>query len=149
MAMMQQPFWRQKSFAEMTVEEWESLCDGCGKCCLVKLQDEDTDEVAYTSVACQYLDCQSCRCQAYAERTQLVEGCVNLKPDMIEQFFWLPASCSYRLVAEGRELPDWHPLLSGSRKAMHAGGHSVQGKVISESAVNPDDLEDYIVYWVE
>lgn len=149
MALATKPFWREKSLQEMTTAEWESLCDGCGKCCLVKLQDEDTDEVYYTNVACQYLSLQQCRCTSYGNRTELVEACVMLTPDKVEEFFWLPSTCAYRLLAENRDLPAWHPLRSGSALTVHSSGNSVKGKIYSEKVINADDLEDYIIRWVD
>lgn len=143
-----QPFWRKKTLQEMTQEEWESLCDGCGKCCLVKLQDEDTDDVYYTNVACEYLSATECRCTNYAEREVLVEACVKLTADKVNDFFWLPSSCAYRLLSEGKSLPQWHPLVSGTQETVVKSGHSVKGRIVSETIINTDDLEDYIIRWV-
>lgn len=142
-------FWQRKTLQEMTTGEWESLCDGCAKCCLVKLQDEDTDEVAYTNVVCQYMDEQNCQCTEYQARHELVPNCVWLKPSMVEEFFWLPDTCAYRLVGEGKPLPAWHHLLSGDKNTVHEAEFSVKNKVINERFVHEDDLEDYIVHWVE
>lgn len=143
-----QPFWRAKSLEEMTQEEWESLCDGCGKCCLHKLEDEDSGDVFYTKVACQYLDLNACRCGEYAQRKSLVPDCITLKVEDVEDLFWLPETCAYRLLAENKPLFDWHPLVSGDRNSIHKAGVSIKGKVISEKDVNPDDLEEYVVHWV-
>ncbi len=145
----EKPFWQEKSLQEMTQEEWESLCDGCAKCCLVKLQDEDTDDVYYTNVACQYLGLEECRCTEYTKRTELVEACVKLTPDKVDDFFWLPSTCAYRLIAEKKELPRWHPLISGSPDSVHSGRHSIRGRVFSEQHINADDLEEYIIRWVK
>ncbi|HEY9033147.1 MAG TPA: YcgN family cysteine cluster protein [Pseudomonadales bacterium] len=142
------PFWQHKSLAQMDQAEWESLCDGCGKCCLVKLQDEEDDAVYYTNVACRYLD-EACRCQVYGERLQKKPDCIRLQPGDVAVFSWLPASCAYRRLAEGKPLPAWHPLLSGSDHAMHRGGHSVAGRVYCEDDIHPDDLECFVVQWVE
>ncbi len=142
-------FWQQKKLSELSQAEWESLCDGCAKCCLVKLQDEETDEVAYTSVVCRYMDQNSCQCTEYQKRNELVPHCVWLKPEMVEEFFWLPVTCAYRLVAEGKDLPSWHPLVSGDSEAMHSSGNSVKSQVYSEEYIHLDDLEDYIIHWVE
>jgi hypothetical protein len=142
------PFWHEKTLQQMTQDEWESLCDGCGKCCLVKLQDEDTDDVYYTNVSCQYLSATECRCTNYAERDLLVEACVTLTADKVDGFFWLPSTCAYRLLAEGRPLPKWHPLISGTQETVERSGHSVKGRVISETTINADDLEDYIIRWI-
>ncbi|NRA41133.1 MAG: YcgN family cysteine cluster protein [Pseudomonadales bacterium] len=143
------PFWQQKSLQQMTQEEWESLCDGCAKCCLIKLQDEDTDQVAYTNVVCRYMDQDNCQCTEYQQRNQLVPHCVWLKPEMVDQFFWLPDSCAYRLVAEGKPLPSWHHLISGSRNTVHQSGNSVKDKVLNEAFIAEDDLQEYIIHWVE
>ena len=144
-----QAFWKEKTLGELSSEEWESLCDGCGKCCLVKLQDEETDEVAYTNVVCQYSDAESCRCIQYQHRNELVPHCVRLQPDMVDEFFWLPATCAYRLIAEGKYLESWHPLVSGDSGSVHTSGQSIKDKVYSEQHIHPDELEDYIIHWVE
>lgn len=141
-------FWREKSLGEMTRREWESLCDGCGKCCLHKLEDEDTGEVYYTEVACRELDSHSCQCRSYTERTRKVPDCLVLGPEDVDQFHWLPASCAYRRLAEGRDLPDWHPLLTGDPESVHRAGASVRGRTVAETEVAEGDLEDYIVHWV-
>jgi len=139
------PFWKRKTLAEMTQAEWESLCDGCGKCCLLKLQDIETDVVEYTNVACRLLDDESCRCTRYAERQRFVPDCVVLSPDNIAQLSWMPSTCAYRLIAEGRPLPVWHHLVSGSRNTVNMAGHSVRGRTIDE--VDAPDLEQHIVRW--
>ncbi len=139
------PFWRAKTLAQMTPQEWESLCDGCGRCCLHKLRDDDTDEILFTSVACHLLDRQSCRCGDYERRQARVPDCVALRPDEVAAIDWLPPSCAYRLVQEGRDLAWWHPLVSGDPDSVHAGGASVRGRVISERAAGP--LEDYVAGW--
>jgi uncharacterized cysteine cluster protein YcgN (CxxCxxCC family) len=146
--MAQQVFWRTKSLQEMTPDEFEALCDGCGKCCLHKLEDEDTGDVYYTKVACQYLGEDDCRCKEYSRRQELVEACAVLTPDAVKDVFWLPETCAYRLIAEKIPLFDWHPLVSGDPESVHQAGISVRGRVIAESQVNPDDLEDYIIRWV-
>lgn len=146
--MAQHVFWMAKKLHEMSAEEFESLCDGCGKCCLHKLEDEDTGDVYYTKVACRYLDHNSCRCQAYSERQQLVAECAVLTPDTVKDTYWLPETCAYRLVDEGLPLFDWHPLVSGDPNSVHAAGMSVAGKVLHENAIPPDDYEDYVVRWV-
>lgn len=146
--MAAQVFWRSKTLQEMTPDEWESLCDGCGKCCLHKLEDEDSGEVFYTRVACHYLDHDKCTCQAYSQRQALVPGCVVLTPDTVAETYWLPDTCAYRLIAEGLPLFDWHPLVSGEPTSVHRAGMSVAGQVVAESAVAEEDFEDHIVRWV-
>lgn len=133
----------------MSPSEWESLCDGCAKCCLHKLEDEDTGDVYYTKVVCRYLDEDHCRCQHYEERQTLVPTCVWLKPEDVSEFFWLPSTCSYRLIAEGKPLPEWHHLVSGSNETVHEYGISVRDRVLSEEFVHPDGMEEHIVHWVE
>jgi len=139
------PFWRTKSLQEMSPDEWESLCDGCAKCCLHKLEDVDTGEVSYTNVACALLDVGVCRCTDYMHRTFRVPDCVELTPSTMETIDWLPPTCAYRLVAEGRDLFWWHPLLSGDPESVHRAGVSVRGRVVAER--NAGDLEDHIVTW--
>ena len=132
----------------MTQDEWESLCDGCGKCCLHKLEDEDTNEVYYTNVACAYLDLTNCQCKDYSRRAINVPECVQLRPQDVTEFQWLPSTCAYRLVSEGKPLPAWHHLVSGNRQAIHDFGMSVRGRVIPEAEVPEVDVEDYIIRWV-
>ncbi|MGH6933075.1 MAG: YcgN family cysteine cluster protein [Dongiaceae bacterium] len=144
--MDERPFWKTKHLDEMTPGEWESLCDGCGKCCLNKLEYENTGEIDWTNVACRQLDSQSCRCKNYALRKVLVEDCVSLTPENVPAIKWLPATCGYRLVHEGRDLYWWHPLVSGDSETVHEAGISVRGRVIGEVATV--ELEDHIVDWV-
>lgn len=146
--MAQQVFWQRKTFQEMSPEEFESLCDGCGKCCLHKLEDEDSGDVYYTKVACRYLDHDTCRCQEYTDRQQLVEACAVLTPDSVKETYWLPETCAYRLVADGILLFDWHPLVSGDPDSVHKAGISVAGRVVHEQDVDPEDYEDYVIRWV-
>lgn len=139
------PFWRRKALDEMTAEEWESLCDGCGRCCLHKLEDAVTGEVSYTDVACRLLDLGSCRCTSYAERTRFVSDCIRLDPEKVGTLDWLPPTCAYRLVAEGCELAWWHPLVSGDAETVHQAGISVRGRAVAEERAG--DLADHVVAW--
>ena len=142
-------FWQTKSLEQMNAEEWELLCDGCAKCCLVKLQDSDNDEIFYTNVSCELLDINSCRCGDYEGRHSIVDDCIKLDKENIHALSWLPASCSYRLIAVGKPLPEWHHLITGSRQTLHSYGASLQGRVISELDVDDDDIEDHIIQWVD
>ena len=141
------PFWKTKRLEEMSPDEWESLCDGCARCCLAKLEDEDTGEIAYTNVACRLLDMGSCQCTRYPERSRYVPDCITLTPDNVDRLPWMPSTCAYRLVAEGKDLPAWHPLVSGDPQSVHWAGISVRGRVVPEREAQ--DLEDYIVAWPE
>ncbi len=142
---MAKPFWESKSLSEMTTEEWESLCDGCGRCCLHKIQTEHEHLVRYTRVSCRLLDVETCQCSNYWRRKELVPECITLDPDNLKEFTWLPNSCAYRRLAEKRGLAEWHPLISGSRETVHAAGISVSGMAISESHVHPDDFPSLII----
>ena len=141
------PFWRRKTLSEMSRPEWESLCDGCARCCLLKLEDIDTGEIAYTDIACKLLDSGACRCSDYKNRQQSVPDCVVLKPANIADLGWMPSSCAYRLIAEGKDLAWWHPLVSGDPSTVHDSGISVRGKVVPEQ--RGEDPEDHIVTWPE
>lgn len=143
-----EPFWRTKPLSAMTAQEWESLCDGCGRCCLVKLEDEDTGAIAYTDVACRLFDAGTCRCSDYANRSQKVSDCVRLTPEAVETIGWLPPTCAYRLVREGRDLPAWHPLVSGDAGSVRAAGVSVAGRVAGlETEFGLFELVDRLVSW--
>ena len=138
-------FWRDKTLAQMSRAEWESLCDGCGRCCLHKLRDEDTDEIAFTNVACRLLNVNTARCRDYANRKSLVPDFVKLTPKKLETMDWLPPSCAYRLVHEGKDLPAWHPLRSGRAQSVIEAGASVAGRCLDERQAG--QLEDHIVDW--
>jgi uncharacterized cysteine cluster protein YcgN (CxxCxxCC family) len=142
------PFWQHKTLAEMSSAEWESLCDGCGRCCLNKLEDEDTGEIFYTDVGCRLLNSKNCRCRDYPNRTAVVEDCLQLTPDNISELNWLPPTCAYKLLAEGHDLYWWHPLVSGDRDSVHVAGVSVRGRVaVREDQISEEALEDHIVEW--
>jgi uncharacterized cysteine cluster protein YcgN (CxxCxxCC family) len=142
-------FWETIPLEQLTRQEWEALCDGCGKCCLHKLQDEDSEEVFYTRVACQLLDPGTCRCSDYARRQQRVPQCLVLKAEDIVAFNYLPSSCAYRLLAQGDGLPEWHYLVSGNIERVHEAGMSVRGRTVSGEFVHPDGLEEHIIQWVD
>jgi uncharacterized cysteine cluster protein YcgN (CxxCxxCC family) len=141
------PFWQRKPLAEMTNAEWESLCDGCARCCLNKLEDEDTGEIHWTDVACRLLDGDSCRCRDYPNRQAKVPDCVALTADNVTALSWLPPTCAYRLVGEGRDLYWWHPLVSGDPETVHAAGISVRGRTVSEKGMPFADWEKRVVAW--
>ena len=145
--MTEPPFWKTKSLEQMSDAEWESLCDGCGRCCLLKLQDIDTDEVAYTEIACRLLDLGSCRCRDYENRAAEIPDCVRLTPEAVRRLSWLPPSCAYRRVAEGRDLDWWHPLVSGDPDTVHQAGISVRGRAVPEGDVHPAEIEDHVASW--
>jgi hypothetical protein len=144
MEQMDAPFWKTKTLAEMTLEEWESLCDGCGWCCLHKVEYEDTGEVEYTCVACSRLNIDQCRCSDYKNRKEMPD-CLDLTPETLTQFHWLPETCAYRRVSEGRDLEEWHHLISGDPETVHEAGFSLRDRAISEKYANMDELEAYIV----
>lgn len=139
------PFWKRKTLEEMTASEWESLCDGCGRCCLLKLEDEDTGAIHLTRLACSLLDHATCRCGDYPNRHTLMPDCVAIDPEKVRTLPWLPETCGYRLVAEGRELFWWHPLVSDSPDTVHEAGISVRGWTRSEAKVKQSQLERYII----
>ena len=143
------PFWKSKSLQEMSTQEWESLCDGCAKCCLNQLQDVETNTLVYTDVCCHLLDQQACRCTRYQERKSLVLRCMVLTPEnLAECAEFAPSSCAYRLIFEGEELPIWHPLVTGDPDSAHKAGMSVRGRVRSEQSTD-QDWEEYVVDWPE
>lgn len=139
-------YWETVALKDMTPPEWEALCDGCGKCCLNKIEFEDTGEVAFTRIACRLLDGESCRCSNYQNRRQFVPDCVQLSPKTLPGIaYWLPQTCAYRLLHEGRPLHDWHPLVSGDPESVHQAGVSARGWTIPEFEVPEEDWEDYII----
>lgn len=139
-------FWETKPMATLNQHEWEALCDGCGKCCLNKLEDEDTGEVALTRVACRLLDDATCLCSNYRDRHQFVPECIVMTPKTIaEHLYWLPQTCGYRLVHEGKPLFDWHPLISGDPETVHRAGVSMRGRTVPEFEVDEDDWEEHII----
>lgn len=148
MSTSESPFWETTPLGEMTAEQWESLCDGCGRCCVHKLQNEYSQKIYFTSVACRLLDSHACCCTRYADRADLVPDCVVLDANSIGDLGWLPDSCAYRRLDEGRGLAEWHPLVSGDPQSVHDAGISVRNRVISEEHVHEDDLENFIVDWI-
>ena len=134
---------------DLDEQEWEALCDGCAKCCLHKLEDEDSGDVLYTKVRCRYLDEDSCRCSDYANRSVLVPNCIDLREADPLALDWLPSTCAYRLRAHGLPLPEWHYLVCGDREVVHAVGASIRGRAISDEFVHPDGFEEHIIHWVE
>ena len=141
-------WWHEKSLGQLSDAEWEALCDGCGRCCLHKFEDEDSGEVLFTRVRCRYLDAESCRCKDYTHRSALVANCIALRTAAWQDLRSLPATCAYRLRAQGMLLPEWHPLVSGSRESVHAAGISVRGQTISDEHVHPDGYDEHIVQWI-
>lgn len=141
-------FWETKTLTQMTPTEWESLCDGCAKCCLLKLEDEESGDIAYTRLHCTLLDEGTCQCSDYANRKAKVPDCVILTPKNVSELKWMPRSCSYRLIHESKPLPDWHHLVSGDRDLVHIAGHSIKGKTVSEDTVfDEEEQMDWIVDW--
>lgn len=138
------PFWEAKTLAQLTTREWEALCDGCGLCCLIRFEDEDTGEVIPTRVHCKLFDPEACRCGDYVNRKRYVPDCIKLTPGNVEALAWMPRSCAYRRVNEGRGLADWHPLVSGDPESVHRAGVSVRGQTISEvMLMEPEDAVDF------
>jgi uncharacterized cysteine cluster protein YcgN (CxxCxxCC family) len=139
-------FWKTKPLDQLDKEEWEALCDGCAKCCLHRLEDEDTQEIHFTNVCCRYLDQSSCRCSDYEHRSINVPDCVTVTLEILQNPYWLPETCAYRLLAQGDELPSWHPLVSRDPNSVFNSGNSVGGRVISE--LEADDLEFHMIDWI-
>lgn len=145
---MSEPFWKTKKLWQMSQTEWESLCDGCGLCCLNKLEDWDTGELYWTNIACHMLDGHTCRCKDYKNRLDHVPDCIQLDVKQVNELEWLPATCGYRLVNEGKDLKWWHPLVSGDPETVHAAGISARDRTIPDTGIEVEDFEDYIVDWV-
>ena len=145
--MSQDEFWKTKRLAEMSNDEWESLCDGCGRCCLNKLEDWETGEIYWTNIGCELLDCDSCRCTDYTNRFDKVPDCIQLTPENIPTIGWLPPTCGYRLVMEGKDLFDWHTLKSGSNDTVHVAGISIRGRAVPDDGIAPEEYENHLVDW--
>lgn len=142
-------FWEEKTLAQMSTEEWEQICDGCARCCMIKLEDEDDGSVHHTSLVCHLLDIEACRCTRYAERHQLVRDCIEFTADLAGELDWLPSTCGYRRLAEGLPLLPWHPLLSGDPDSVHQAGISVRDRVIPVQLVHEDEHADHVIDWIE
>ena len=139
-------FWETTNLADMSRDEWEALCDGCGKCCMLKLEDDETGDVHYTNIACRLFDDKTCSCGNYPLRKRMVAGCVVLTPENIERnAHWMPSTCAYRLLEEGGILPDWHPLITGNPQSVQDADISMHEKTVAEYEVNEDDFEDYVI----
>lgn len=142
-----EPFWRRKSLSQMNAREWESLCDGCGLCCLVRFEDEDTGEIIPTRVHCRLFDADACTCSDYANRKRHVPDCIKLTPGAVGKLGWMPKSCGYRRIHEGRDLADWHPLISGDPESVHRAGVSIRGQTVSEEALaEPEDALSFAAW---
>ena len=146
--MTQKSFWQVKKLAELSPDEWESLCDGCAKCCLNKLEDPDTKTVFYTNVHCYLLDTENCQCTEYKTRSTLVPECITLTLKDLENPYWLPSTCAYKRLAEGKDLPDWHPLITKDAHTVVQSGNSICQRSINEKNINEDELEQHLITWV-
>lgn len=138
-------FWKNKQLSEMTDDEWESLCDGCARCCLLKLEDEDTSELFFTNVSCHLLNIEQCSCNDYQNRKFLVPECLRVKNMALSEYQWLPETCAYRLLSEDKPLPDWHPLITGERNSVKLAGVTISAFAVSEDFIHPDQLEDHVI----
>jgi uncharacterized cysteine cluster protein YcgN (CxxCxxCC family) len=138
-------FWKHKKLSDFSIEEWEALCDGCGICCLYKVEDIDTGEVEMTNIVCRFLDMENIHCQLYEDRHSAMPTCIKLTPSKVESLKWLPETCAYVLIMRGQPLADWHPLESGKPQSIHERGISVKGKVIRETEVDLDHIEDHVI----
>ena len=144
---MSAPFWETTKLEDMSPEQWEAICDGCAKCCLLKLEDEDSGDIAYTRLHCKLLDSQTCQCSDYLDRKKYVPDCVILTPKSVAELKWMPKTCAYKVLYQGGRLPDWHHLVSGDRDAVHSEGHSIKGRTVSEETVLEESQIDWIVDW--
>jgi uncharacterized cysteine cluster protein YcgN (CxxCxxCC family) len=144
---MEKQFWKDKTLSELSPKEWEALCDRCGKCCLHRLEDEDTKEIHFTNVVCSLLDVENCYCKDYMNRSTLVPNCITMTIKDLDAPYWLPSTCAYRLLAEGKQLPQWHPLVSNSQETVFSSGNSIYGRVINEN--DADDLEYHLIDWIK
>ena len=147
--MIIEPFWLDRDLESFSIQEWESLCDGCGKCCLHKLEDSQSGRVTYTRVACQLLDTSVCKCKDYLQRQSKVKDCLQVTPAMAKNGDSLPNTCAYRLIAQGVDLPEWHPLKTGDKASTVKQGKSVADRVLSEIYVHPDGLDEHVISWVK
>jgi hypothetical protein len=147
--MLETRFWETKSFDKLNREEWDALCDGCGRCCLLKIEDQDNGDLFYTNVVCEFHDSEHCRCTAYQHRSSLVPDCIKVTPELARDEKWLPDTCAYRLLAERKSLFDWHPLITGDPDSIHQADLSVRDKVVSEKFVHPDELPEHLVHWFD
>ena len=139
-------FW-EKPLHQLTPSEWEALCDGCGKCCLNKLEDWDTGEIYWTNIGCELLNCENGRCKDYQNRFKKVQDCIQLTPENIRTISWLPPTCAYRLIRDGEDLYDWHPLISGDPKTVETAGVSIVGRAVEDAGYQPEDYEEHLVEW--
>ncbi|PHQ67900.1 MAG: hypothetical protein COB92_02400 [Robiginitomaculum sp.] len=144
---MTKPFWKTKSLSQISKDEWESLCDGCGKCCLLRMEDEDNANIYVTDIRCKLLDAGTCRCKNYDTRKLYVPDCVQLTAKNVSKLHWIPRTCAYRLLAEGKDLPDWHYLVSGDKNTIHRAGMSVQNATVHELDVDEDEHTKHITIW--
>ncbi len=147
MSNLEPEFWRNKSLNEMNRDEWEALCDGCAKCCLHRLEDEETREIYFTNVHCRLLEVESGQCTDYRNRSRLVSDCVTLTVDNLDDPYWLPSTCAYRLLQEGKDLPQWHPLVSGNTESVMRSGNSIKGRCVCED--DADELVHHIITWMK
>jgi uncharacterized cysteine cluster protein YcgN (CxxCxxCC family) len=142
---LSEKFWETIPFEQLNSKQWEAICDGCAQCCAHKLQDEETDEIFYTNIVCQYLDTKKCQCSVYDDRHTYVPDCIKITPENANKLTWIPDTCGYKLLAKGEPLPEWHPLMTGDINSTEKANMSIRNKVISEADIEMDDLEDYLV----